>query len=296
MIFDDTRCELGEGALWHPQKKMLFWFDILACRLYGKAETGPTRVWDMPEMTSAAGIMGRDTLLLASETALTRFDLETGAREKLADLDAADSGTRSNDGRADRQGGFWIGTMGKRGGRDTGRGAIWRFHGGEVRKLFSGLTIPNAICFSPDGSTAHFTDTVTQKIMRVALDTAGWPKAEPELFLDLTAEGLDPDGAVVAADGTFWNAQWGAGRVAAYAPDGTFLRAVEFAGSPHTSCPAFGGADLSTLFVTTAMQGLDADARARHADAGRTFRMAGVAQGLPEPQVEVPLRTGTAPR
>lgn len=285
MIFDVTRCELGEGALWHPARQALFWFDILGRRMFCKGDDG-TRIWDMPEITTAAGIIGRDELLLATETALVRFHLETGAREKLCDLDATDHGTRSNDGRADRQGGFWIGTMGKRGGDDTGRGAIWRFHKGELRKLFPGLTIPNSICFAPDGRTAYFSDTVTQRVQRVALDADGWPKATPEVFLNLAPEGLYPDGAVVAADGSFWNAQWGAGRVAAYAPDGTFLRAVDFAGSPHTSCPAFGGPDLTTLFCTTAMEGMDAAARARHADAGRTFRATGIAQGLPEPEVK----------
>ena len=284
MIFDVTRCELGEGALWYPDRQQLFWFDILGRRMFARGETG-AQVWEMPEITTAAARLADGRLLLATETALVTFDLTTGAREPVVDLDAADTGTRSNDGRADRQGGFWIGTMGKRGGDDVGRGAIWRFHKGELRKLYPAITIPNAICFSPNGRTAYFTDTVTQRVLRVALDADGWPKGDPELFLNLEPEGLYPDGAVVAADGTFWNAQWGAGRVAAYAPDGTFLRAVDFAASPHTSCPAFGGPDLTTLFCTTAMEGMDAAARARHADAGRTFMAAGIAQGLAEPEV-----------
>jgi sugar lactone lactonase YvrE len=95
--------------------------------------------------------------------------------------------------------------------------------------------------------------------MRVALDADGWPAGEPELFLDLSADALNPDGAVIDADGTTWIAQWGASRVAAYAPDGSFLRAVEFP-APHTSCPAFGGPDLTTLFCTSARQGMDAAA------------------------------------
>lgn len=284
MIFDVTRCELGEGALWHPERRQLFWFDILGRKLFARGEGG-AQVWDMPELTSAAARLADGRLLLATETALVTFDLATGARERVVALDADDSGTRSNDGRADRQGGFWIGTMGKRGGADVGRGAIWRFYRGELRKLFPAITIPNSICFAPDGRTAYFSDTVTQIIRRVALDADGWPAGEPETFLDLRDEGLYPDGAVVAADGTVWNAQWGAGRVAAYAPDGTFLRAVEFAGSPQTSCPAFGGADLTTLFCTTAMEGMDAEARALHADAGRTFVANAVTRGLPEPEV-----------
>lgn len=286
MIFDETSCELGEGALWHPGRQGLIWFDILHRRLHLKDAAGLRR-WDMPDMTSAAAILSDQQILLASETGLWRFDLDAPApqRRLIVALDADDAGTRSNDGRADRQGGFWIGTMGKRGPQDVGRGAIWRYWRGELRRLFSDITIPNAICFTPDGSAAYFADTPQQKIWRVALDGAGWPKARPELFLDLTALGLFPDGAVVAADGTLWNAQWGAGRVAVYAPDGSFLRAVEFAGSAQTSCPAFGGPDLATLYCTTAAEGMDAAARAANPHAGKTFAAPAVGKGLPEPVV-----------
>lgn len=286
MIFDDTVCELGEGALWHPERQALFWFDILHKRLHMKG-AGGLRVWDMPDMTSAAAMLPDGDLLLASETGLWRFnpDDPDAKRVLITPLDADDSGTRSNDGRADRQGGFWIGTMGKRGPQDVRRGAIWRYYKGELRKIFAKFTIPNAICFSPDGSAAYFTDTPTQLVWRVALGADGWPKAVPETFLDLTTQGLFPDGAVVAADGTFWNAQWGAGRVAVYAPDGSFLRAVEFDGSAQTSCPAFGGPDLATLYCTTALEGMDAAARAANPNAGKTLAALAAGKGLAEPVV-----------
>ena len=280
MIYDNRPCELGEGPLWHPERSQLFWFDILNRKLLSQDSAGP-REWTFPEIVSAAGWINRDELLIASETGLSRFHLTTGARETVAT--AGTTATRSNDGRADRQGGFWFGTMGKR--AEKGAGAIWRWHKGELRQLFPGITIPNAICFTPDGTAAHFTDTVTGQVMKVALDTAGWPKATPEVWLDLTAEALNPDGATVSADGTFWNAQWGAGRVAAYAPDGSFLRAVTTPDAPQTSCPAFGGADMKTLFITTALEHMDAATRAAHPASGRVFAFEGIAKGLPEPQV-----------
>ena len=92
--------------------------------------------------------------------------------------------------------------MGKK--AEPGAGAIYRYYQGELRQLYKGITISNAICFAPDGKTAHFTDTVTHRVMRVALDATGWPKGEPELFLDLTPETSGPDGAVVDAQGLFW--------------------------------------------------------------------------------------------
>jgi sugar lactone lactonase YvrE len=280
MIFDDRVCTLGEGPLWHPERGQLFWFDILGKRLLTRDGKGP-REWQFNEMVSAAGWISRDELLIASETALFRFNLETAARTDLVALEADNPATRSNDGRADPQGGFWIGTMGKRGGDDPGLGSFWRYYHGELRRLYEGITITNSICFSPDGRTAHFSDTATERVMRVALDADGWPVGTPELYLDLKAEGLNPDGAVIDASGVMWLAQWGASRVAAYAPDGSLLRTVEF-GAPQTSCPAFGGADGRTLFCTTALEGLSA---ADHPDAGKTFAAPGIARGQTEHQV-----------
>jgi sugar lactone lactonase YvrE len=117
--------------------------------------------------------------------------------------------------------------------------------------------------------------------MRVALDGQGWPVGQPEVYLDLRAEGLNPDGAVVDAEGRMWLAQWGAAQVACHAPDGTRVMTVAFP-APHTSCPAFGG---TTLYCTTALQGMTETARAAHPDAGCTFAATNVAQGQREHRV-----------
>lgn len=278
MIFDDRPCALGEGPLWHPLRSQLFWFDILNKRLMSRTDAGQQE-WHFPEMVSAAGWISADRLLIASETRLFSFDLETGAEKTVVALEADQMSNRSNDGRADPQGGFWIGTMGK--GAEPGAGSIWRYYKGEMRRLFPKITISNSIAFPPDGKTAQFSDTATGRVMRVALDKDGWPKGEPDVFLDLKAEGLNPDGAVVDATGLTWLAEWGASRVAAYAPDGTRQRSVPF-DAPHTSCPAFGG---DTLFCTTALQGMDGAARASFPLAGMTFMATGVARGQAEHQV-----------
>ncbi|MES2145418.1 MAG: SMP-30/gluconolactonase/LRE family protein [Pseudomonadota bacterium] len=281
MIFDDRACELGEGPLWHPLRRQLYWFDILRNRLMSR--TGAeTQEWAFAEQVSATGWISRDELLIASETALFRFHLDTGVRTELVALEADRPHTRSNDGRADPQGGFWIGTMGKK--AEPGAGAIWRFCKGDLRRLYGGISIPNSIAFAPGGGIAQFADTVTGKVMRVATDADGWPKGSPEVFLDLTAEGRNPDGSVIDADAVTWLAEWGSARVAAYAPDGTFLRAVSF-DAPHTSCPAFGGPDLTTLFCTTAREHMDGAALAAFPKSGMTFATANVAKGQAEHQV-----------
>ena len=269
----DIRCELGEGAFWHPERGEFFWFDITGRRLHALA-----RSWAFDDMVSAMGWVDRDRVVIASETRLILFDLGTGTGRTLCALEAESAVTRSNDGRADAQGGFWIGTMGKR--AEKAAGSIWRWHRGELRRLFADVSIPNAICFAPDGQSACFTDTPTRRVMRVALDADGWPKGAPDCWLDLGADRLNPDGAVFDSAGNFWVAQWGAGRVAAYAPDGQFLRAVEFP-APHTSCPAFGGTGLADLYCTSAREGRT---RPTTRD-GATFMALAIGQGQHEHRI-----------
>jgi len=280
-IYDQTQCKLGEGPLWHPEREQLLWFDILRRRIiirYGDSH----RQHKFNELVSAAGWINQNSILVASETRLIEFDLKRQTENDVCALEADDPKTRSNDGRADPKGGFWIGTMGKK--AEKGAGAIYRFYKGELRKLFSKVTIPNAICFSPDGSRAYFADTKDGRVLGQALDSEGWPKGEPTVFLDLRDEGLSPDGAVTDAQGNFWNAQWGASRVACYAPDGSFVRAIDFP-ARHTSCPAFGGADFSTLYCTSAQELLSDDVLEAEPENGQTFMTQLDVAGRPEPAV-----------
>lgn len=278
-LYDARACELGEGPLWHPERKQLFWFDIVGHRLLSRDGDTPLE-WAFDECCSAAGWVDHDTLLIATETGLYRFNLATGARDLITPLEADQPDTRSNDGRADPMGGFWIGTMGK--AAEANAGAIYRFYNGELRKLHDRISISNSICFAPGGRTAYWTDTPTQVIMAQALDDDGWPVEPARPFLDLNAVGLRPDGSVVDAEGGLWNAQWGSGRVSRYTADGTFDSAVTLPGK-NSTCPAFGGPELSTLFITSAMQGLsepdDAQGRVYVADVG--------IRGLPEAQVRL---------
>jgi sugar lactone lactonase YvrE len=278
-IFDSNVCLLGEGPLWHPERQQLFWFDILGKKLY-TCENNQAKFWQFDEYVSAAGWVDKETLLIASETALFRFDLRTGNSVPLAELEADNPITRSNDGRADPWGGFWIGTMGKN--AEANAGAIYRWFQGKLEKLYSDITVSNSICFSPDRVFAYFCDTRERKIMRQALDEGGYPTGPTTVFVDLLSEGLKPDGAVIDAQGCLWNAQWGASRVARYSPNGDFLSSIYFP-TGQVSCPAFGGKYMATLFVTTAAVGKDADP-----NAGQTFATETIFQGQKEHQVIIP--------
>lgn len=275
MIFDERSCGLGEGPLWHALRQELFWFDINARKLHTKAQT-----WDFDLSVSAAGWIDEQTLLVASEIGLHEFDITSGTlNAPLVKIEAENAITRSNDGRTDPWGGFWIGTMGFN--AEPQAGAIYRFYRGELRVIAPDITIPNAICFAPDASFANFTDTVTKQLMRVTLDpNTGWPNAAPDIWRDLTEENVNPDGAVIDARGTLWVALWGSSCVNGYAADGTLL-ASHKVGGRHTTCPAFGGAELGDLYVTSATEGIQGET----GDNGKTFILQGVGKGQKEHQV-----------
>lgn len=280
-VFDPTRCVLGEGPLWHPAREQFLWFDINRHQLLIR-EGKNTRVVQFDEHVSAAGWVDDSSVLIASETRLILFDLDRERSEDVEGLEPDITTTRSNDGRADPWGGFWIGTMAKDHAEKAG--AIYRYYKGELRRLYPGISIPNAMCFAPNRKHAYFTDTVTKQIMRQPLEPdRGWPEGEPEVFVDTTAEGLHPDGAVVDAAGTLWCAMFGAGTVVAYAPDGNEVQRIAF-DAPQTTCPAFGGPDLSTLFCTSAARDMPGDDGKPH---GAVFAVPETGHGQAEHRVRL---------
>ncbi len=284
VVFDDRQCDLGEGSLWHPGTETLFWFDITGRRLLARNADG-ARQWQFDEMHSAAGWIDDHRLVVAHESGLSVFDTRSGERKPLAALPTAGPSIRTNDGRADPRGGFWISTMGRPPRPEAG--AIWRWHAGALRRLFTGLKIPNAICFAPDGSCAYFADTAQRVVWRVSLDAAGWPQGDPQSFIDLSDAGRNPDGAVVDAFGWLWIAMWGAGSVSVYGQDGRFLNDWTVP-VPNPTCPAFGGSEMADLFVTSARQGMDSVALAGSPAAGCVLCLPGIAAGRPEPAVCLP--------
>lgn len=276
-LFDPRVCALGEGAFWHPQRQQAFWFDILGRRLLSR-KNGRELEWRFAQRVSAAGWIDRDRLLIASETGLLDFNLTTRESRVLAPLEQDQSDTRSNDGRADPWGGFWIGTMAL--DAAAGQGAIYRFYQGRLEKLRDGVSIPNAICFAPDRSLAYFADTLRQTVWAQDLDAEGWPRGAARVFLDFTGTGEYPDGAVTDAAGNFWNARWGTGRLVCHAPDGRPLAQIQLP-ARQTTCPAFIGAKLDQILLTSAAEGIEGPQE------GRSWLVLpdrGV-RGLPEPRV-----------
>jgi sugar lactone lactonase len=278
-------CHLGEGPTYDVTTDTAWWFDILEARLFeARLGDGRIRIHDLGRMASALGRIDAERQLIVAEDGLYIRTIADGAMTLHLPLESGKPGTRSNDARVHPSGTFWIGTMGRK--AEEGAGAIYALHRGKLSTLFSGISIPNAICFSPDGATGYFTDTARNVLHSVPLDPAtGLPRGEPEVVLRHTGIG-GLDGSVVDAEGNIWNARWGAGSIDVYSPQGERLRSYAVP-AKQGSCPAFVGRDLSRLLVTSAWEGMGQAARAADPQAGQTFILEVAARGRAEPDVKL---------
>lgn len=283
-VFSDHICQLGEGPSYDPATDALFWFDIVNGLLLEKGVvSGELKIHELGQMASALAIIDDRSQLIATETGLHVRDVATGRMTLHTPIEADNPLTRSNDLRVHPCGAFWVGTMAKDEGSATG--SIYWFFRGELRRLFSGITVPNSICFSEDGAVGYYTDSSTGLLMRVDCDPAtGLPTSEPKIFVDHRASKGYVDGSVVDRDGILWNACWDGSVVEAYGPDGKLVRSVAM---PVTqpSCPAFVGAKADRLAVTSAWKGKDEKQRKLDPQAGMTFLLDIPVNGRFEPRV-----------
>lgn len=279
---DAPACMLGEGPTYDPHTGTAWWFDIVGRKLIAyKLASDDVTVHDLPVMGSVLARIDDARQIIATETGLHLRHVATGELELVTPIEADNEVTRSNDGRVHQSGALWIGTMGKNAEKHAG--AIYHVARGVVTSLFPDISIPNAICFSPDGALAYFTDTMGGRLMRVAIDPAtGLPTGSPEVFHDYRGEDGGIDGAVCDADGTIWNARWGGGCVDAYAPDGTRIRSLQVPAG-QTTCPAFVGKNADRMIVTSAREGLSTEQLAADPGAGSTFLLDQPVKGRFEP-------------
>ena len=279
-LYVDSRCTLGEGILWCERRKALLWTDIDSRKLWlHHPASNVTRSWILPDRLGSFALCESGMLLLALAKGLYLgdIDISTGDRlivSRLMDVEADNPSTRANDGRTDRAGNFVFGTMAD-GARKAPVGSFYQYsHRHGLRRLaLGGVAISNSICFSPDGGTLYFCDSLERKIKCCDYDAETAGVANVRLFAALESETGDPDGSTIDAEGCLWNAQWGSARVVRYTPEGQVDREVSVP-VKNPSCVAFGGAKLDTLFVTTARIDMTEEQLEAMPDAGGVFRIA----------------------
>jgi sugar lactone lactonase len=282
----EHHCKLGEGCTYDPATGTAWWFDILERTLFqADIASGAVTSHALPVMGSVLAYIDDARQLIASDNGLYIRDIASGRLTLHTPLEAHNTATRSNDGRVHASGALWVGTMGRQAEKDAG--AIYHFHRGVLSLLYANVSIPNAMCFSPDGATAYFTDTSKAILHRVAIDPAtAKPTGDPETLYDHRGGTGGIDGAVVDAEGLIWNARWGGSCVDVYTPEGQRIRTIAVP-AKQSSCPVFVGKNLNRLLVTTAWQGMDEQAKAADPHHGQTFILDVGTVGRPEPRVRL---------
>jgi sugar lactone lactonase YvrE len=279
-VLSASLCELGEGPSFETETSTLWWFDILGKALHElHLPTSREIVHYLPIMGSVVASIDAERQLVASDKGLFIRNRATHELQLYCELEPDSLGNRSNDGRVHPSGSLWIGTMSKT--SQTGAGAIYHVRQGVVTKLFDRISIPNSICFSPDGTIGYYVDTRVNRMMRVPLDSeTGLPSGEATLFVDENGKAGGIDGSICAADGSIWNARWGQGAVDHYSNTGLHLARYSLP-ARRTTCPAVIGE--GRLAVTSSWEGLDDAGRMADRQAGALFEIAAPVSAEPEP-------------
>ncbi|MNO84989.1 L-arabinolactonase [compost metagenome] len=283
----DARNAVGESPVWVPQENALYWVDIPAGGLQRwSAATGLVDAWKTPEMLACIARHRDGGWVAGMQSGFFRLHPRNDGSldcEPLAHVDHARTDMRLNDGRCDRQGRFWAGSMVLNMGANAANGTLYRYsagHSGSLETRLSGFIVPNGLGFSPDGRTMYLSDShpQVQQIWAFDYDIDTGTPSNRRLFVDMNQYEGRPDGAAVDADGCYWICANDAGLIHRFTPDGRLDRSLAVPVKKPTMC-AFGGPRLDTLFVTSIRPGDDHDPQSL---AGGVFALDPGVKGLPE--------------
>ena len=288
---------LGESPFWHPIEAALYWCDIpgRALHRFHPASAAHAQWAFDVEPGSCAPIHGGG-LLLAMRDGLWRFDPASGQRVLLAAPPYDPARQRFNDGKADAQGRFWVGTIDE---PRQPQAALYRYAGGQRfagdqwQRMAEGITVSNGLGWSPDGGTLYWSDTKAHAVHAFDFDAATGGLSRQRVFAQFAARALAPsedasldryagrpDGAAVDSQGAYWCAMFEGSQLLRLAPDGRVLQSIALPLRCPTM-PCFGDADLRTLYITTSRENRTADELAAHPLSGQVLRIRVAVPGLP---------------
>jgi sugar lactone lactonase YvrE len=277
----DVTAVLGEGPYWVPEESCLVWVDIPnGLLLRTEHPSGATSGTALDAVSAAFPAIGGGILTAGAN----RLTLHTqGASQEWVSRTVAEvpdrDGIRFNDASVDPAGRVWVGSMHT--GETEPLGELYRLDPGCVlTTVVTGVTVSNGLGWSPDGSRLYYADSPMRRVDMFDYDPATGEAFSRRVFADLSGADGFPDGLTVDLDGCVWVAMWGGGVLRRISPDGRQDAVLPLPVSRPTSC-AFGGPDLTDLYVTTASIGLTGAERAAEPLAGRLLRLHPGPAGLP---------------
>ncbi len=286
----DCKAWLGESPLWSPDERCLYWTDLPSYTVHRwSPASGETKTWKMPEMVASMALRATGGMIVATTTGIEFWNPVTDSRERVCAPDANFPANRSNDGKCDRRGRFWYGTMYNNLKADgTGQpiegstGNLYRIDpDGSFHHFESDIGVSNTFAWSPDDTIMYFADTFVG-IYAYDFEAASGAISNRRLFAKTDDESLGlGDGSTIDSQGFVWNARFDGGCLIRWAPDGTIDRTVSLPCSRVTSA-IFGGDDLDVLYVTTARYELSEGDLAEQPLAGGIFAIDTGTKGIAE--------------
>jgi sugar lactone lactonase YvrE len=268
----DAKAELGEGPVWDAAAARLLWVDILQGRVHRfDPASGRDEIRDVGRPVGAVTPSRDGSLVMATSRGFERLDWETGRVSMIAEVEADVNGNRMNDGACDPAGRFWAGTMPL--DEKGATGSLYRLDpDGQVSRMVGDISISNGIAWSDDARVMYYVDSPTRRIDVFDYDLATGAIANRRELVRIARDAGYPDGLVLDADGFIWLALWAGSALHRYAPDGSLDRAVKVPAT-HPTKPAFGGAALDELYVTSATIGLKRAGKSVQPHDGGLFRL-----------------------
>lgn len=250
----------GEGSIWHPGRKSLFWVDIEGKTLYEYLPGKQTCLsWTFDRMVSTVVPETKTTVLVSLQDEILRLDLDSGKKSHVAAIDDKQGTLRCNDGKCDPMGRLWVGTMCLKAPKSSAS-LLCVMNDGKVVSKISGVTISNGLVWNADKTKMYYIDTPTGEIVRYSYDAPTGNIVYDKVVVKVPAGCGAPDGMTIDANGNLWVAHWGGYGVYCWNPEtGVLLDKIDVPAPNVASC-AFGGPKLDVLYITTARAGLsDAD-------------------------------------
>lgn len=273
---------LGEGPIWSPRDGALYWVDILTPSIHHfDVSAGTDTETKLGTMVSLVIPKATGGLLVATPGGIMTFDNDSKRLRPLCHPESDRPGHRYNDGKCDRMGRLWVGSLDM--ATAANRGNLFRVDGvGQWKKMDSGFTVANGMGWSPDNRHMYFTDSNRRTIYAYDFDLRAGEIANRRPLITFDTTDGTPDGLTVDADGCIWVAVWDAWRISRFSPTGEEMQRIMMPVPRPTSC-CFGGENLDTLYVTSASVRLSAEVLSKAPLSGSLFsiQIPGV-HGLPE--------------
>jgi D-xylonolactonase len=273
----DVHALLGEGPVWVEREQALYWLDIKGRKIFRLDDGQTLREWPTPLRVGSLAPRSAGGFIGGTEDGIALIDPDSDRFEIVARPEEALPNNRFNDGKLDRQGRFWAGTMDDE--ERQASGTLYRVGPDfDCTAVDGGYKVTNGPAFSPSGELMYHSDTARQLTYVFDVDPQG-NATNRRTFLQFNEGDGYPDGMTVDSDGCLWIAFWDGWCIRRFSSDGELLQTVEIPAARPTSC-AFGGPNLDRLYVTSARIGLDEEALAMQPNAGGLFMLSPGVRGL----------------